>query len=189
MITLLRIPYYNFLAKKLIKKHAYERKPYEDRDVLERIIFPYVLARFNPKRILDVGREDYQEFYNQYFSGRELWTIDVDPGKQEYGSIHHITDDVANIKKYFKNDYFDFIVMNGVFGWGLDETKKIQQTFNAVYDILKPGGVFVLGYNDDVVPLAEIEGLKKLKSFEFKPLKGKSFKCINGNHCYQFYTK
>lgn len=189
MLTFLRIPYYNFLAKKLIKKHAYDRKEFEDRDVLERIIFPYILAKFNPKKILDIGREDYQEFYNKFFHGRELWTIDIDPGKLEFGSLHHITDDVSNIKKYFSNNNFDFILMNGVFGWGLDKREQINKTFNAVYDILKSGGIFVLGFNDDIIPLKEINGLKKLIPFDFKPLHSCSFDCINNNHKYKFYTK
>ncbi|MCK5357401.1 MAG: class I SAM-dependent methyltransferase, partial [Elusimicrobiales bacterium] len=184
MLTFLRIPYYKFLAKTLIKKHAYSRQEFEDRDVLERIIFPYILAYFNPKKILDIGREGYQEFYNEFFRGRELWTIDIDPEKQEHGSTHHITDNVSNIKKYFSDNHFDFILMNGVFGWGLDKRKQINQTFNAIYDILKPGGIFILGFNDDIIPLKEIKGLKKLTSFNFKPLSGCSFNCINGNHTY-----
>ena len=68
MFTFLRVPYYKLLAKNLIKKYAYNRKEFEDRDVLERIIFPYVLAYFNPKKILDIGREDYQEFYTIFFA-------------------------------------------------------------------------------------------------------------------------
>ncbi|MEA3449468.1 MAG: class I SAM-dependent methyltransferase [Patescibacteria group bacterium] len=189
MFKCLSLPYYKFIANHLIKKHAYTREQFEDRDVLERIIFPYILSCFNPRAILDVGREDYEEFYNEFFTGRELWTIDIDPGRQEFGSIHHITDDVSNIKKYFKNNFFGFILMNGVFGWGLNDKNKIQQTFNAIYDILKPGGIFILGFNDDVVPLDKIEGLKKLKPYNFKPLKKKSFKCINGDHKYNFYIK
>jgi SAM-dependent methyltransferase len=189
MLQYLKLPYYNYIAKKLIEEHAYERKEFEDRDVLERIIFPYILAFFNPKKILDIGREGYQEFYNEFFKNRELWTIDIDPGKQEFGSIHHITDDVSNIKKYFRNDFFDFILMNGVFGWGLNDNIKVQKTFNAIYDILKINGIFVLGFNDDIVPLNEIEGLKKLKPYDFKPLNGNTFKCINGDHKYKFYIK
>lgn len=189
MLTFFRAPYYKLLAKSLIKKHAYSRKEFEDRDVLERIIFPYVLAHFNPKKILDIGREDYQEFYNEFFRGRELWTIDIDPGKLEFGSFHHITDNVSNIKKYFSDNNFDFILMNGVFGWGLDKSEQVNKAFNAIYDILKPGGLFILGFNDDIIPLKDIEGLKKLSPFNFKPLGSSKFKCINGGHTYNFYIK
>lgn len=177
------------MAKKLIQNNAYKRKAFEDRDVLERIIFPYVLSYFKPKKILDIGREGYQEFYNDFFKDRQLWTMDIDPAKHEFGSIHHITDDVANLKKYFNNNNFDFILMNGVFGWGLNNEKEIQITFNAIYDILKSKGIFILGYNDDIIPLYKIEGLNNLKPYYFKPLKNDTFTCINGNHTYKFYIK
>ena len=67
----------------------------------------------------------------------------------------------------------------------IDELK----TFDAIYDILRPGGIFILGFNDDIIPLQEIKGLKKLSPFDFKPLCGCSFNCLNGNHTYKFYTK
>lgn len=177
-------------AKKLTKEHAgYEREKFEDRNVLEEIIFPYILAYHNPKKILDIGREDYQAFYNFFFEGRELWTLDFDPIKKEFGSNNHITDNVTNLKKHFQNNYFDFILMNGVFGWGLNKKADVEKTFLAIYDILAPNGIFILGYNDAIFPLSKIPGLKKLKPYDFKPLGGKKFKCINGEHKYNFYIK
>lgn len=189
MLGYLKLPYYKIAARRLIKKNAYKRQKYEDRDVLERIIIPHVLAFFNPKKILDVGREDYEKFYNEFFRGRELWTIDINSEHREFGSARHITDDVANIKKYFKNNYFNFILMNGVFGWGLNEKDKIQKAFLSIYDIMNKNGIFILGYNDDIVPLNEIKGLKKMKPYCFRPLGGTGFKCVNGNHQYLFFSK
>ena len=190
-MNIFRKIYYNFLTKKIIKKNVhYERGKYEDRNVLEAIIFPYILAHKNPKTILDIGREDYQKFYNDFFKRRILWTMDNDPEREKYGAPgKHITDYASNLKKHFKNNYFDFILMNGVFGWGLNNGDKIERAFLAIYDILKPEGIFVFGWNDDIVPLEKITGLKKLKPYYFKPLKSKCFKCINGNHTYNFYIK
>lgn len=188
-MKLFRIIYYFFYSRYLISKHAYKRTKFEDRDVLERIIFPYILSHHNPKTILDIGREDYQLFYNDFFKGRNLWTIDKDAKHQKFGAKNHIVDDVATLKKYFQNNYFDFILMNGVFGWGLNNEKKIQKTFTAIYDILKPQGIFILGWNDDIVPFKKIKSLNKLKKYYFKPLKTTQFKCINGNHNYNFYIK
>ncbi|MEA1963074.1 MAG: methyltransferase domain-containing protein [Patescibacteria group bacterium] len=182
--------YYKIKFNKIIKKHAnYKREKYEDRNVLESIIFPYILACRNPKTILDIGREDYQKFYNSFFKNRELWTLDYNPKYKKFGAKNHVVDDVVNIKKHFKSNYFDFILMNGVFGWGLNDEKKIQIAFNGIYEILKPGGIFILGYNDEIFPFEKINGLNKLKKYKFKPLKKSSFKCINGNHTYNFYIK
>ena len=185
--------YYFFYTKKLIKEYAYKREKFEDRDVLERIIFPYILTHHNPKSILDIGREDYQHFYNKYFKGRELWTLDFDPEREEFGADNHITDDVANLENHFKENKFDFILMNGVFGWGLNNEEKIEKTFSAIYKILKPNGIFILGWNDvpdlTPMPLKEIESLKKLKPFYFKPLKDDKFKTKTGEHTYNFFQK
>ncbi len=194
MLKFLRYIYYTLYSRYLIKKYAaYDRPQFEDRDILERIIFPHILIEFEPKKILDIGREDYQHFYNRYFAGKELWTIDIDPEREEYGSNKHIVDSAANLKKYFKDGYFDFILMNGVFGWGLNDPADIESAFGGIYDILKPGGIFVFGWNDlpDLVPipLDRIEALKKFIPYRFKPLKGVKFKANNGEHTYNFYTK
>jgi len=189
------IAYYHRLAKKLIKEYAdYEREEFEDRDCLERIILPYVLAHYDPQRTLDIGREDYQSFYNLYFEGRELWTLDFDPKRKKFGSKgRHITDDVANVGSHFEKDYFQFILMNGVFGWGLNDPIKIEQTFNAIYDLMTPGAVFILGWNDikdlTPVPLDQIEALKKFKPLDFPPMATCQFKAKNGEHTYNFYIK
>jgi len=193
MKKLYQIFHYNRLAKKLIKKYTYKRVKYEDRDVLERIIIPYILSRYNPEAILDIGREDYQHFYNQFFKNKELWTIDIDPDKRQFGAKNHVTDDISNIRNHFKSNYFDFILMNGVFGWGLNNKKKIEKTFDSIHEILRPNGILVLGWNDvpDLTPIAlsQVKSLKKLETFIFKPLKTNSFKSKTGEHTYNFYIK
>lgn len=190
-MNILRNIYFKHFCNKIIKKNIdYERDADDDRKILESIIFPYVLAQYNPKKILDIGREDYQAFYNDFFKKRELHTIDFNPDHEEFGNPdYHTTDNAINLKKHYQNNYFDFILMNGVFGWGLDTKDDVQKSFNAVYDILKPGGIFILGYNDDVVPLEEIEGLNKLKKLSFKPCKSNKYICSQGKHFYRFYIK
>ncbi|MBD3253040.1 methyltransferase domain-containing protein [Candidatus Pacearchaeota archaeon] len=180
-------------ALKLIQEYAYEREEYEDRDVLERIIIPYLLSKINPKKILDVRREDYQKFYNLFFKGRELWTIDKNPKRKKYGSENHITDDVVNIKNYFSENSFDLIIMNGVFGWGLNKPEDVEKTILSFYKILRKGGIFVFGWNDipDLKPLEleNIESLKKFKPYFFEPLKTISFKSLTEEHTYSFFIK
>lgn len=187
--------YYKHFCKKIFKKYSYyERETFEDRNVLEQIIFPFILAYLEPKKILDIGREDYQNFYNYFFEGRELWTLDYDPKRKEFGAENHITDDAANVADHFKQNYFDFILMNGVFGWGLNDPEKIEKALSGIYNILKPGGIFILGWNDikdlTPVPLPKIKSLKKFEKFPFNPLDDKTdFKSINGEHTYSFFMK
>jgi SAM-dependent methyltransferase len=189
-MNIFRKIYFKLFAHKIVRENVdYKRDKHEDRSVLETIIFPHVLSKFNPQTILDIGREDYQHFYNSFFKNRTLWTLDFNPKREEFGADNHITDDVANLKKHFHDNEFDFVLMNGVFGWGLNKAKPVEEAFNAIYDILKPGGLFILGYNSAPIPLEKINGLNKLKKYFFPPLKGETFECSNGDHKYNFYIK
>lgn len=194
-MKILKRLYYKIRSKKIVYDNVIKRDRYNDRRVLEEIIFPRVLADLDPKKILDIGREDYQIFYNEFFKGRELWTLDIDPEMQEFGAEgqFHITDDAANVKSHFKDDYFDFILINGVLGWGLNNREKIEQAFNGIFDVLKPKGLLIVGWNDfedtDTMRPHQIEALKKFKPYHFKPLKGVEFECDNGCHKYNFFVK
>jgi SAM-dependent methyltransferase len=186
--------YYRWLASRVVRGHVTrERDKYDDRRVLEQIIIPFVLSRFKPKTVLEIGREPYQAFYNEFFVGRELWTIDWDPARTQFGARNHIVDDVANLRDYFRERYFDFVLMNGVFGWGLNDREAIERAFAAVYAILSPGGIFVLGWNDTPdlvpVPLDRIESLRQFTPYFFTPLSGTSFKCSTYEHTYSFFVK
>jgi SAM-dependent methyltransferase len=191
---MIRDVYYRYLAWKVIREHiSHRRHKYDDRRILEQIIIPFVLSRFEPQAILEVGREPYQAFYNEFFAGRELWTIDRDAAKAQFGATNHIVDDAANLRRHFPDRYFDFVLMNGVFGWGLNERQAIERAFAAVHAILVPGGLFVLGWNDtpDLVPVAldEVQALKLFKPYSFAPLNGTSFKCSTYEHTYSFFVK
>lgn len=187
--------YYKILSKIIVYKNVIKRDKYNDRRVLEEIIFPRILADLDPQKILDIGREDYQIFYNEFFKGRELWTMDIDPERQEYGAEgeFHITDDAANVKNHFEDNYFDFVLINGVLGWGLDNQESIQKAFEGIFSVLKPGGLLIVGWNDfedtDTMRPNQIEALKKFKTYYFKPLKGTEFECDNGCHKYNFFVK
>lgn len=143
--------------------------------------------------MLEVGREPYQTFYNEFFAGRELWTVDWDAAKSQFGARNHIVDDAANLQAHFHERYFDFVLMNGVFGWGLNERGAIERAFTAVHALLASDGIFVLGWNDmpDLVPvpLDRVEALKLFQPYFLTPLNGTSFKCTTCEHTYSFFLK
>lgn len=182
------------MAWRVVRKHVgRHRHKYDDRRVLEQIIIPFVLSRFEPRTVLEVGREPYQTFYNKFFAGRELWTVDRDAAKARYGAQNHITDDATNLRSHFPEGYFDFVLMNGVFGWGLNEREAIERTFAAVHAVLAPGRIFVLGWNDTPdlvpVPLDQVQALRLFLPYFFAPLNGTSFKCSTYEHTYSFFVK
>jgi SAM-dependent methyltransferase len=186
--------YYRRFTRKIVRSHVGGVRPrYQDRNVLELIVIPFVLSRLNPRRVLDIGREPYGAFYNEFYTGRELWTIDRDPAQARFGAGNHIVDDVANLRSHFRNDYFDFVLMNGVFGWGLNDKPAVEQAFAAVHAALRPAGLFVLGWNDTPdlvpVPLSQVLALQEFTPYHFPPLHGTSFKCSTCEHTYSFFTK
>jgi SAM-dependent methyltransferase len=189
-----RDAYYRYSAWAVVRRHITQRRQkYDDRRVLEQIVIPFVLSRFEPQTVLEIGREPYQAFYNEFFVGRELWTIDWDAARAQFGAPNHIVDDAANLRNHFRERYFDFVLMNGVFGWGLNERPAIERAFAAVHAILAPGGIFVLGWNDTPdlvpVPLDQVEALRQFTPYFFEPLNGTSFKCSTYEHMYSFFVK
>jgi len=190
----IRDVYYRYLAWKVVRKHVpRRRRKHADRRVLEQIIIPFVLSRFGPQTVLEVGREPYEAFYNEFFVGRELWTIDWDAAGAQFGAPKHIVDDAANLRNHFPERYFDFVLMNGVFGWGLNQPEAIEKAFAAVHAILAPGGLFILGWNDTPdlvpVPLGQVRALRQFTPYFFTPLNGTSFKCSTYEHTYSFFVK
>ena len=186
--------YYRNLAREIVSRHVAAVRPeYEDRSVLEQIIIPFVLSRFEPATVLDVGREPYEAFYNEFFEGRELWTLDRNPDRRPFGAANHIVDDAASLTDHFPPDYFDFVLFNGVFGWGLNERDSIESAFAAVHTILSPRGIFVLGWNDTPdlvpVPLDHVQPLKDFTPYYFEPLGSTSFMCATFRHTYNFFIK
>lgn len=189
-----RDAYYRRFARSIVARHVTAARPmYEDRNVLEQIIIPFVLSRFEPETVLDIGREPYEAFYNEFFTGRELWTVDRDAERARFGSAKHIVDDAAGVRDHFPEGYFDFVLMNGVFGWGLNEREPIEKAFAAIHAVLSPRGLFVLGWNDTPdlvpVPLDHVQSLKGFTPYYFEPLAGTSFLCDTFRHTYSFYMK
>ncbi len=185
---------YRYFAWKVVRRHVpHRRHRYADRRVLEQIIIPFILSRFEPQTVLEVGREPYEAFYNEFFVGRELWTIDRDAAKARFGAPRHIVDDAANLGNHFPAGYFDVVLMNGVFGWGLNQPEVIEKAFAAVHALLAPGGLFVLGWNDTPdlvpVPLDQVQALRVFTPYFFAPLNGTLFKCSTCEHTYSFFVK
>jgi hypothetical protein len=95
--------------------------PDADRRVLEQVIFPYFLNDKSCKTVLFVGVHWYTRGYNKRFENSKRYiTIDFDPSKRKYGANEHLVDDIKNLGKHLGPLSLDLILMNGVFGWGLN---------------------------------------------------------------------
>jgi hypothetical protein len=119
-----------------------------DRILLERIILP-TLGEMRPeKRVLLVGCAECCAWYPEYFAAHRVWTMDPDLAVTRFGAPQHIADRLENARTHFAGDYFDVIVKNGILGFGLNDPASADAAFAACYDVLAPGGLLVLGWNE-----------------------------------------
>ncbi|KOP25069.1 hypothetical protein AMR41_16755 [Hapalosiphon sp. MRB220] len=171
-----------------------------DRYVLEEMIIPYFIAHKEFHRILFVGCDWFTKPYNGYFKNKEYWTIEIDESRKKYGSKRHIVDSFLNLNNYFTNDYFDVIVYNGVFGWGINSREDTETSFQQCFQCLRPGGILVFGWNDipEAKPFSVIEECQSLQQFQpyiFSPLSTVQYLVPDQSdeqkfgHVFNFYIK
>ncbi|HEX9727209.1 MAG TPA: hypothetical protein VGA37_01735 [Gemmatimonadales bacterium] len=122
-----------------------------DRRVLERTIFPFLLARQQFHSILFVGCRWYTRPYTRTFrdAGKAYWTIDVDPAQRRHGAgARHIVDGLEQVAHHFDPGALDAIICNGVFGWGLDARESVDQALAGSFQCLRDGGLLIVGWNE-----------------------------------------
>lgn len=166
----------------------------DDRRILESVILPYYAGRKDFKKLIFIGCEWYTKGYNKIFTNHEYWTLDKSPCKEQYGSRLHIEDNLENLDTHFQENELDLIICNGVLGWGLDEPARIERAFTSSFHCLRPGGHFILGWNDTPdhrpLPLNEITALKAFAPCIFPALSKHRYLTNNPNrHIYNFYHK
>jgi SAM-dependent methyltransferase len=141
----------------------------EDRRTLERVVFPYLLALPNTKKVLFVGCDWYTRHYERtFFHGCEYWTIDVSPDARRFAGKRHIVTGLQDLGQHFPEGYFDLIICNGVYGFGLDARENIEQAFDQCYSRLRDDGSFLLGWNEiparTPVPLESLRSLGRFRT-------------------------
>jgi hypothetical protein len=170
------------------------RKRRQDRKVLEQVIFPELLRSPKYKRILFVGCAWYTLHYPKLFSDREFITMEISPEEARYGAKTHIVDTCENIGNHFSAGSLDVVILNGVYGFGLNQLPAIERTLRATYHALTDEGLFILGWNDlpnhSPYPIEQIERLTPLKPYVFPPLSVSVYESDAKNrHRFHFYRK
>lgn len=166
----------------------------EDRRILERVIFPYFSKEDEAQIILSVGCEFYTRHYSQLITCAEFWTMEPDPAKARWAATHHIEDKLENLHHHAKPSYFDVIVCNGVYGWGLNDRESCEIAFNNCFNCLRPGGALIIGWNDvperRPFPLDELHALNRFLKWNFQPLQAWRYLTDTSyRHTFDFYKK
>ena len=166
----------------------------DDRRVLERTILPFFAQQDHYSRILFVGCAWYTQHYERFFEGQEYWTLEPDSTRRKFGSKRHVIDTLENLPAHFTAGSLDVILCNGLLGWGLNEEPQVELAFNACVDCLRPGGVFVLGWNDVAIRRPcrpeDCASLRRMQPFYFPPLRTPRYLTRGASrHTYDFYLK
>jgi len=167
----------------------------EDRRVLERIIFPHFTALPDLRSVLFVGCDWYTKHYEAaFFSTEEFWTIDSAASARKFAGRRHLVAPLEELPAHFAEEYFDLIICNGVYGFGLDSLTQCEQGFAACHARLRTGGYFILGWDDiparTPVPLADVSSLRLFRQFTFPPLGTWRYLTETPyRHTYDFYRK
>lgn len=124
----------------------------KDRNILEQRIFKDLYINPKIKKILFVGCHLYSSWYHKIFnlSGKKFHTVDSSPDSKIYGSPQkHFTErfELLSNKQELRNKY-DCLILNGVFGYGIDEKEDKSKSVDTAYKLLKVGGILVIGFRD-----------------------------------------
>jgi len=165
------------------------------RITLEEKILPFYAKRDDLGRVLFVGCEYFTHHYWKLFRGKEYWTIDVDPAMRAFGARkRHICDSLENLDRHFPAGYFDLVLCNGVYGWGLNTKEQCEVGFQRCFDHLRKGGELMVGWNDVArhvfVPLEEISSLGGFRQQSNNPFSTWRYRTEAANHhVFDFYIK
>jgi hypothetical protein len=182
------------LHRNLIRLGIDTRKLRPDRKTLEKSVFRELARSKEYQRILFVGCDWYTLHYPSLFRDKEFIPMEISPDLAQYGAPNHIIDSCENISERFEANSLDCVILNGVFGFGLNESAAIQKTFHAIHTTLRTEGLFVFGWNDlpNTVPLAigQIEALERFRPYYFPTLHKSIYESESINrHRFHFYEK
>ena len=167
---------------------------FPDRRYLTDQILPAFGAAALP-RVVFVGCKPYTKPYGKFFrdGATEYWTLDYDHTAEPWGEKgRHITEDVRFIDRHFGESTVDAVLLNGVFGWGLNDVPGMNTAVEAIARITRPGGYLMVGWNMGRIPdpleLATMTGRFRHEGVLGLPSR-KTFAGSEFNHVYDFLVR
>lgn len=131
---------------------AHFRLDTPSRAFLEASIFGYLnrlaAAGPEPQQLLFLGVDKHNWHYPRLLRA-DFHSLDISPRNAVYGRPgRHWTGDALEMAAHYGPDAFDVVVANGLLGFGIDGEAALRRLLAQCHQVLKPGGLLVLGYND-----------------------------------------
>ena len=167
----------------------------EDRRILEQVIFEHYRNEPAIKAVLFVGCDSYTAHYQKrYFSAQDFWTIDPNPRCRRFGANRHIVARLEDLSRHFPDGFFDLIICNGVYGWGLDHADDCDTALLQCHSCLTSHGHLLMGWNDvpgrDPAPLSAVSSLSRFSNYDFPGLGGSRYLTDTPyRHTYWFFRR
>jgi SAM-dependent methyltransferase len=167
----------------------------EDRRVLEQVIFKYLRGLPNTHKVLFVGCHYFTRHYEwTFFRGCEYWTMDVAPEMRRFAGRRHLVAPLQDLGKHFPEGYFDLIICNGVYGFGLNTLEGCEEAFEQCHSRLREDGCLLVGWNDiptrTPVPLESVTSLARFEKLVCPELGGWRYLTDTPyRHTYDFYRR
>jgi hypothetical protein len=163
-----------------------------DRRYLEEQILPHVVAS-GFSRVLFVGCRRYTRRYGRWFDGSstDFWTVDCDPRAARFGEPErHLVCDIRAIGSRVRRESFDLVILNGIFGFGVDDEASMEETLTAIHSILIPAGKLIVGWNEGLTPDPwELDAMRRLfRRQAIAPLPERKAFPDQYGHVYDFFA-
>jgi SAM-dependent methyltransferase len=165
-----------------------------DRTVLECTILPFYQLSEEHERLLFIGCDWYTYGYQRLFRLKRLTTIDPALDRARFGAESHQIAPMKTMGGVCPPGSVDAIICNGIIGWGLDDLAEAEESFEAAFTALRPGGHLIIGWNDlegrrPFVP-RDVKALKAFEPLKFPGIGVAELKTPGEiRHVYNFYQK
>ncbi len=167
-------------------------RSHPSRIFLEREILPWIAAHY--ERVLFVGTAPYTHQFERIFrrSRDHYTTIDPVRGTETWGARHHIVAPLQEIALHRPKGHFDCVVLNGIFGFGIDDTEGQRAAIKILHDTIAPGGLLLVGWNTNL--MLDLEDLGLFEPYFSKEVEGLPWPHrtrfpLPETHTYDFYTR
>lgn len=118
-----------------------------------RLFFEYVILNYISQldfsNVLFIGVERYTTWYKKIFVRSRFYTLDYDSNLVKYADEKfHAICKVEDMQDYYDDGFFNLIILNGVYGWGLNKDEQLTKAIENIYCKLELNGVLIFGYNN-----------------------------------------